>query len=517
MHRRVGFDVVVVGGGAAGCVVARRLAELDDRSILLIEAGPDARRDTPPALRDGWRLPSGPDWGFDWGLESEPDAAGVTGKLRRGRLLGGTSWLTRFAVRGATADFDAWAARGNAGWGFDDVLPAFRRVEADSEFGDRPWHGSDGPVPITRYLDHEPSEIRGAALEALDAVGFPSVEDHNEPGAIGAGPMPTSTRDGRRVTSVDAYLPVDWAASRLTIRADSPVAAVVIDGARAVAVRLVDGAEIAAGWVILAAGVYGSPPILMRSGIGPANDLRALGIAVKVDLPGVGANLADHPAVELDSGWRGAATGGPILHSIATSRSSGAVGSSPDLMFWLTDPNGDEPGFWLDPVLLKPESRGAVRLRSADPGDAPRITLPGIREPRDVGRLVEAYRTGLEIINRPEIRQFAKAPRATDRGGVRALRRLVVENAYSIPHVVGTCRMGPSSDAGDVVDAIGRVHGVEHLSVIDASVIPDAPSGFPHLITLMLAEHLCSLILEAAERPERGAIPVVGRDERDSE
>ena len=159
MQSRAGFDVVIVGGGAAGCVVARRLAELDDRSVLLLEAGPDLRGATPPALRDGWRLPSGPDWTVDWGFETEPNAAGAIEKVRRGRLLGGTSWLTRFAVRGAAADFDAWAARGNPGWAFEDVLPAFRRVEADADFGDRPWHGSDGPIPINRYLDRPRSAV----------------------------------------------------------------------------------------------------------------------------------------------------------------------------------------------------------------------------------------------------------------------------------------------------------------------------------------------------------------------
>ena len=485
----MGFDVVVVGGGAAGCVVARRLAESDDRSILLLEAGPDDRGQTSPALRDGWGLPRGPDWPFDWGFESEPDAGGVTGPVRRGRLLGGTSWLTRFAVRGAAADFDAWAARGNAGWAFDDVLPAFRRVESDTDFGDRPWHGNQGPLPISRYPEHEPSAIRAAAHEALLAAGFPSTADHNEPGAMGVGPMPTSTRDGQRVSSVDAYLPADWASPRLTIQADSPVASVRLDGGRAVGVRLADGTEIPAGHLILAAGVYGSPSILMRSGIGPAGDLRALGIDVEVDLAGVGENLADHPGVEVDTGWRGTAAGDPVLHSLATFRSSMATTAAPDLMFWLTDPEGDDAVFTLEAVLLNPQARGTVRLRSADPGERPRITLPRV-EARDVERLAEAYRLGLDLVHRPEIRRHATAPQATDPGSPAALRRLVVETAYSIPHVVGTCRMGPSSDAGDVVDAHGRVHGVGNLSVIDASVIPDAPSGFPHLITLMLAEHL---------------------------
>jgi choline dehydrogenase len=491
------FDVVIVGGGAAGCVVARRLAERGDRSVLLLEAGPDLGADPPLALRDGWGLPSGPTWPYDWGFKSEPDPTGSAEALRRGRLLGGTSWLTRFAVRGAAADFDAWAARGNPGWGFEDVLPTFRAIEADAEFGDLPWHGARGPIPITRYPAHERSDIHDTALDALASVGFETVADHNEPAAIGAGPMPMSSRDGDRVTTLDAYLPRTLDMPGLTIQSESPVASVVVDAGHAHAVRLLDGTEIEGARVVLSAGVYGSPPILLRSGIGPADQLQALGIGVRVDLPGVGENLSDHPGVDLDSGWRGMAKTGPALHSIATFRSSMAPpGGAPDLMFWLTDPEGEDPRFSLDPILLKPRSRGTVRLRSANPTDPPRIALPGLRDPADIDRLAEGYDRSLELVNRPEIRRLAPEAPASNPGSLAGLRQRVVENAYSIPHVVGTCRMGPSPEAGDVVDALGRVHGVEGLSVIDASIIPDAPSGFPHLITIMLAEHLAARAFE---------------------
>lgn len=491
------FDIVIVGGGAAGCVVARRVAERGDRSVLLLEAGPDVRADTPTALRDGWGLPSGPTWPFDWGFESEPDAKGGTTRLRRGRLLGGTSWLTRFAVRGHPADFDAWAAAGNPGWSFDDVLTTFRSVEADREFPDRPWHGATGPIPITRYPGEEPAEIHAAALRAFAALGFPHIADQNEPGLIGAGRMPMSTRNGQRVTTLDAYLsPAQANLPMLTIRPDTLVGSIVIESGRATGVRLADGTTIDSGMVVVAAGVYGSPPILLRSGVGPAADLADLGIDVRVDLPGVGANLADHPAVDLDSGWRGEAKGGPVLHSIATFRSSLTDrASAPDLMFWVTDPTGDEPRFFLDPILLKPRSRGSVRLRSADPEKPPRITLPALNDEGDVDRLVEGYQLGLEIANHPEIRRLATQPAPAPPTDSANRRRHVIDNAYSIPHVVGTCAMGPSPEGGAVVDAQGHVHGVEGLSVIDASIIPDAPSGFPHLITIMLAEHLSARLL----------------------
>lgn len=481
------YDIAVVGGGTAGCVIASRLAASGDRSVILLEAGPDVRLRTPPEWRDAWRLPTLPDWQF----ESEADEAGTTNKLRRGRLLGGTSWLTRFAVRGAAADFDAWAARGNPGWSFEEVLPTFRRLEADAEFGDEAWHGDRGPVPVTRYPELEPSEIHAAALEAFHAVGFPKVDDHNAPGAVGVGRMPMSSRRGVRVTSVDAYLRPERQPPNPAIRADAAVATVLVDAGRTNGVQLVDGSLIHADWIVLAAGTYGSPAILMRSGIGPAQHLGSLGIGVHVDLPGVGANLADHPAVDLDSGWRGAATSGPVIHSIATFRSADAApDGAPDLMFWVSDPDGDEPGFYFDPILLKPTSRGSVRLRSSDPTTPPQISLPGVREPSDLVRLVEAYRRGLELARRPEIRRLAKNPPPPEPSTPEEIRRRVIENAYSIPHVVGTCAMGSSPESGGVVDAVGRVHGVERLSVIDASIIPEALSGFPHLVTIMLAEHL---------------------------
>ena len=481
-----GFDVAVVGGGAPGFVLAARLAR-SGRSVILLEAGPDRRSETPQELRDGWHLPQIPDWGF----ESEPANGASPTRLRRGRMLGGTSWLTRFAVRGAATDFDEWAALGNPGWNFADVLPAFRRVETDLDHGQDAVHGDAGPVPITRYPDREPSPIHAAALEAFAAAGIPAMVDMNAPDAVGFGRMPMSSRAGLRVTASDAYLPLGGDPPRLALRPGSLVDRVMIGCGRASGVRLADGSIVAADEVVLTAGVYGSPSILMRSGVGPMGDLDALGIDTVIDLPGVGANLADHPGVDLDSGWRGSAAPDAVLHSIATFRSSlTGLGASPDLMFWVTDPEGPEGVFSFDPVLLRPASRGSVRLRSADPAATPRITLPGITDEADVSRLIEGYRLGIELANHPRVRALCAEPAPPDPATTAEARALVAAGAYSIPHVVGTCAMGPSPSDGAVVDHLARVHGVSGLRVADASIIPAPPSGFPHLITLMLAEHV---------------------------
>ena len=492
------FDVVIVGGGAAGCVVAARLAESSPRSILLLEAGPDRRANPPAGFHDGWGLPAD----FDWGFASEPDARGVVRSLRRVKLLGGTSWLTRFAFRGSPADYDDWAALGNPGWGFDDVLPYFVRLEADADFGDQPWHGERGPIPITRYRDLELSEVAAGGLQALEAAGFPIVEDHNRPGAVGAGRMPMSSRGGARVTTADAYLPVTSMPTNLTVRGDAQVADVIFDGSHATGVRLLDGSIIDAGWVVLTAGTYGSPTILMRSGVGPAEHLRSVGIPVRIDLAGVGANLADHPGIDIDCGYGGPARPKPLLHIVATFRSTTASSTdAPDLMLWLSDPpvDGDnDPIFEVDVLLLKPRSRGTVRLRSADPSQPPSVELPNLRDPLDVDRLAEGFRRGLDVAMRPEIRRLCRTAPSPDANGFQELRAAVRTHGRSYPHVTGTCSMGPRPDDGAVVDPLGDVHGAERLSVVDASIIPIAHSAFTHLPVIMLAERLAEHIASVA-------------------
>ena len=302
-----------------------------------------------------------------------------------------------------------------------------------------------------------------------------------------------SSRGAARVTTADGYLPVGETPQNLTIRAESPVDRLHIDGSVARGVSLVGGERISAGRIVLSAGTYGSPAILLRSGIGPGEHLRDLGIPIVVDLPGVGANLVDHPAVSVECGYTGTGRNAPVLHAIATFHSADRASvESPDLMLWLSDPPGaaGEPAtFEIDVVLLRPRSTGRVTLRSTDPTAAPSIVLPSLTEATDLARLCEGYQRAVEVANRPELRRLCSspAPAALSDG---ELATHVRAEAYSIPHVVGTCRMGRNPQEGAVVDARGDVHGTEQLSVVDASIMPDVPSGFTHVPTIMIAERL---------------------------
>jgi choline dehydrogenase len=453
----------------------------------------------PPELRNGWTIEREP---FDWGYQSAP-LFGRPRPLRRKKVLGGTSWLTRFTPRGSPADYDGWAALGNPGWSFEDVLPYFIRLETDLDFGNEPWHGSSGPMPSTRYFDLKHSPVCEATVHALMSAGFPKVDDHNRPGAVGVGRMPMNTRAGTRVTTADAYLPGGETPPNLTIRADSQVADVVFDAElRARGVRLLDGSVVEAGWIVLSAGTYGTPPILMRSGLGPAQHLRELGIPLRVDLPGVGANLADHPGLLLDFGYSGPAHNAPMLSTIATFRSAGrSTQETPDLMFWLHDPTEDDPTFGIEVVLMRPRSRGTVRLRSVDPAAAPVIELPSLSDPTDVERLAEGYRRALEVGNDRAVRKLCGG---ADLAAPKELEGLIRAEEYSIPHVVGTCAMGPRPEEGGVVDVSGQVHGTERLTIADASIMPDVPSGFTHFPVIMIAERLSEQIASSAQGPAPG-------------
>jgi choline dehydrogenase len=478
------YEVIVVGAGAAGGIVAARLAERG-RVVMLLEAGPDFADDAIPEFVTTRHLANVPS--HDWGYMSEGDR---TIPLPRGRLVGGSSSVNSIAaVRPQPADLDAW---GFPEWTWDACLPALCRFEDDAEYGDKPYHGSGGPIRVERG---EMGRVSGAALEACLTAGYASCPDQNEPGATGAGAQPANVREGVRQSTLVTYLREARSLGGLEVRADVTVDRVAISAGRAVGV-IAAGEDLRADIVVLAAGAYGSPAILLRSGIGPADHLRTVGIECLADLP-VGDGLMDHPAL-------------PGVFCIARDPADAAVPLTQRFMLRVSfdGRRGEEDahifgpftrtsvgeamppeGFVVAGFGAKPRSRGTVRLRSADPADAPRITLNYFAEPPDIEIMLRTVRAIHELLAQPSLAKITEqvvfpAPDASDD----EIREMIRMGSLTDHHPTSTCAIGP------VVDAHLRVPGIEGLRVCDASVIPDIPRANTNFPTMMVAERFVELL-----------------------
>jgi choline dehydrogenase len=519
------YDYVIVGAGSAGCVLANRLSEDPDVEVLLIEAG---GRDDSDLIRIPAALPALMRTDKDWDHSSgyEPGCNNRRIVLPRGRVLGGSSSINGTVyIRGHRLDYDEWRDLGCAGWGWDDMLPCFKRAE-DNERGANELHGVGGPLSVSDGRSRNP--IAKAFIDAAMACGLALNDDFNGPEQDGVGWHQVTQRDGLRCSAAAAYLRPAQVRPNLRVETDVQVLKVLVDGPRAIGVQGVRLGEMldfrAATEVIVSCGAYNSPEVLMLSGIGRSAELAQLGIEPVAESPGVGLGLSDHPAcgavylASREDSLFGAmnpdnlaslATGGrgPLTSSIAEAggftRTRGGL-DGPDVQLHCLPAllleeglvPGHAHGFTVAASVAKPLSRGRVVLVSPDPTAKPLIVHDYYAEPDDLNAQIEGLRLCMEIAHTEPLSDWIArpylCPASTSDEDVAAYVRARAQTAY---HPVGTCRMGVDELA--VVDPQLRVRGVEGLRVVDASIMPTIPRGNTNAPTIAVAERAAELIRDA--------------------